>query len=74
MQVSQAVKARLARRPGAFVVPKPWDAGTARILTQLGFEALTTTNAGRFHPGPEPMARAWSRMMKPSPTPGQSWT
>jgi 2-methylisocitrate lyase-like PEP mutase family enzyme len=32
--------------PGAFVIPNPWDAGTARILTRLGFEALTTTSAG----------------------------
>jgi 2-methylisocitrate lyase-like PEP mutase family enzyme len=31
---------------GAFVIPNPWDAGTARILTKLGFEALTTTSAG----------------------------
>jgi 2-methylisocitrate lyase-like PEP mutase family enzyme len=32
--------------PGAFVIPNPWDAGTARILTSIGFEALTTTSAG----------------------------
>lgn len=38
----EALHARL----GAFVVPNPWDAGTARILTSLGFEALTTTSAG----------------------------
>jgi 2-methylisocitrate lyase-like PEP mutase family enzyme len=36
----------LHARPGAFVIPNPWDAGTARILTGLGFEALTTTSAG----------------------------
>jgi 2-methylisocitrate lyase-like PEP mutase family enzyme len=36
----------LHARPGAFVIPNPWDAGTARILTALGFEALTTTSAG----------------------------
>lgn len=36
----------LHRRPGAFVIPNPWDAGTARILTALGFDALTTTSAG----------------------------
>lgn len=29
-----------------FVIPNPWDAGTARILTSLGFKALTTTSAG----------------------------
>lgn len=36
----------LHARPGAFVIPNPWDAGTARILTTLGFSALTTTSAG----------------------------
>lgn len=36
----------LHARPGAFVIPNPWDAGTARILAALGFEALTTTSAG----------------------------
>src|SRR5579871_5123263 len=33
-------------RPGAFIIPNPWDAGSARILTALGFEALATTSAG----------------------------
>jgi 2-methylisocitrate lyase-like PEP mutase family enzyme len=28
------------------VIPNPWDAGTARLLSGLGFEALTTTSAG----------------------------
>ncbi|MGH6876402.1 MAG: isocitrate lyase/PEP mutase family protein [Rhizomicrobium sp.] len=36
----------LHHRPGAFVIPNPWNAGTARILTALGFEALATTSAG----------------------------
>lgn len=36
----------LHARPGAFVIPNPWNAGTARILTSLGFEALATTSAG----------------------------
>ncbi|HEY5425751.1 MAG TPA: isocitrate lyase/phosphoenolpyruvate mutase family protein [Candidatus Tumulicola sp.] len=36
----------LHAREGAFVIPNPWDAGTARILAALGFEALTTTSAG----------------------------
>ena len=36
----------LHRRPGAFVIPNPWDAGTARLLAHLGFEALATTSAG----------------------------
>lgn len=50
MRASQAEKAdrfhALHTRPGAFVIPNPWDAGTARILTRLGFEALTTTSGG----------------------------
>jgi 2-methylisocitrate lyase-like PEP mutase family enzyme len=29
-----------------FVIPNPWNAGTAKILTALGFEALATTSAG----------------------------
>jgi 2-methylisocitrate lyase-like PEP mutase family enzyme len=32
--------------PGAFVIPNPWDAGSARILSGLGFRALATTSAG----------------------------
>lgn len=39
----------LHARPGAFVIPNPWDAGTARILAALGFEALATTSAGLAH-------------------------
>ena len=50
MRPTQAEKGRrfveLHRRPGAFLIPNPWDAGTARILEHLGFEALTTTSAG----------------------------
>ena len=36
----------LHQRPGAFIIPNPWDVGTARILAALGFEALATTSAG----------------------------
>ena len=32
--------------PGAFIIPNPWDAGSARILAGLGFEALATTSSG----------------------------
>jgi 2-methylisocitrate lyase-like PEP mutase family enzyme len=38
--------ARLHEGPAAFFVPNPWDAGTARLLAHLGFEALATTGAG----------------------------
>ncbi|AJY09108.1 isocitrate lyase/phosphoenolpyruvate mutase family protein [Burkholderia dolosa] len=36
----------LHARSGAFVIPNPWDAGTARLLAMAGFEALATTSAG----------------------------
>ena len=47
---SQAEKGRLFRelhqRPGLFLLPNPWDAGTAKLLQSLGFEALATTSLG----------------------------
>ncbi len=36
----------LHERDRAFIIPNPWDAGTARLLEHLGFEALATTSAG----------------------------
>ncbi len=36
----------LHQRDQAFVIPNPWDAGSARLLASLGFEALATTSAG----------------------------
>ncbi|HEX8022607.1 isocitrate lyase/phosphoenolpyruvate mutase family protein [Mucilaginibacter sp.] len=36
----------LHERDGLFIIPNPWDAGSAKILTGLGFEAFTTTSAG----------------------------
>ena len=36
----------LHEREGAFIIPNPWDIGTARLLARLGFEALATTSAG----------------------------
>jgi 2-methylisocitrate lyase-like PEP mutase family enzyme len=41
-----AVFRALHERDGAFIIPNPWDIGTARILAALGFEALATTSAG----------------------------
>ncbi len=47
---TQAEKAHIFRklheREGAFIIPNPWDAGSARILAHLGFEALATTSMG----------------------------
>jgi 2-methylisocitrate lyase-like PEP mutase family enzyme len=36
----------LHHRDHAFIIPNPWDPGTARLLAHLGFEALATTSAG----------------------------
>ena len=36
----------LHERPGAFIIPNPWDAGTAKLLGAMGFEALATTSLG----------------------------
>jgi len=36
----------LHARSGAFIIPNPWDTGTARLLASLGFEALATTSLG----------------------------
>lgn len=48
--VTQAEKGRafraLHQRDGAFVIPNPWDVGTARLLAHMGFEALATTSMG----------------------------
>ena len=48
MTVSQNDKANrfraLHQAPGAFVIPNPWDAGSARILAALGFQALATSS------------------------------
>ncbi|HEX8282422.1 MAG TPA: isocitrate lyase/phosphoenolpyruvate mutase family protein [Pyrinomonadaceae bacterium] len=49
-QKERAEKFRaLHERGGAFVIPNPWDVGSARLLAALGFEALATTSAGFAH-------------------------
>ncbi|MFZ5792792.1 MAG: isocitrate lyase/PEP mutase family protein [Pseudomonadota bacterium] len=45
LEKAHAFKA-LHERPGCFVIPNPWDAGSAKLLAQMGFEALATTSAG----------------------------
>ncbi|MGI9406085.1 MAG: isocitrate lyase/PEP mutase family protein [Hyphomicrobiaceae bacterium] len=39
----------LHEQDGAFVIPNPWDIGSARILEAMGFRALATTSAGMAH-------------------------
>ena len=49
MRPSQAEKAerfRALHEGEAFVIPNPWDAGAARVLEALGFQALATTSSG----------------------------
>ena len=36
----------LHQQDKAFIIPNPWDVGTARLLAHLGFDALATTSAG----------------------------
>ncbi len=47
---TQAEKAQAFRaiheRPGAFIIPNPWEVGTAKLLAGMGFEALATTSSG----------------------------
>lgn len=48
--INRADKAKAFRgmheREGAFIIPNPWDLGSARLLAGLGFEALATTSGG----------------------------
>jgi 2-methylisocitrate lyase-like PEP mutase family enzyme len=45
-QSEKALRFRaLHQKPGVFFIPNPWDVGSARILSQLGFEALATSSA-----------------------------
>ena len=43
---SQRAAFRKLHEAGCFVIPNPWDIGTARYLWKLGFKALATTSAG----------------------------
>src|SRR5439155_21600430 len=45
-QISVTATFRAMHETGCFVLPKPWDIGTAIYLEHLGFEALATTSAG----------------------------
>jgi 2-methylisocitrate lyase-like PEP mutase family enzyme len=65
----------LHRRPETFVIANPWDAGTARILTALGFQgALHHQRRPRLHPWPSATPPEASPAIKLSPTPAPSST
>jgi 2-methylisocitrate lyase-like PEP mutase family enzyme len=42
----RCVRFRALHEAGCFVIPNPWDAGSARLLEQLGFPAVATTSSG----------------------------
>lgn len=48
MRDAAALRAEFHRlhESGCFVIPNPWDLGSARLLAQLGFRALATTSSG----------------------------
>ncbi len=62
---SQSEKAATFRalheRPGAFIIPNPWEAGTAKLLAALRFEALATTSSGLA----QMLGRADSKVSRP---------
>jgi 2-methylisocitrate lyase-like PEP mutase family enzyme len=67
--LTQAEKGRTFRalheRDGAFIIPNPWDLGTARLLAHLGFEALATTSMGySFSAGQRDNTMGRQQMMK----------
>src|ERR1700686_4710106 len=45
-QEKKAAEFRALHAGKAFVIPNPWDAGSARVLASLGFQALATTSSG----------------------------
>ena len=45
-QLEKAERFAALHEGGTFVIPNPWDAGSAKVLTALGFEALATTSSG----------------------------
>ena len=44
-QADKATAFKALHDEGTFVIPNPWDAGSARLLQGLGFKALATTSA-----------------------------
>lgn len=42
----KAKRFQALHREGCFVIPNAWDAGSARLLSELGFTAIATTSAG----------------------------
>ncbi len=67
--LNQSEKGKIFRalhhQNSAFIIPNPWDIGTARLLAHLGFEALATTSAGyAFSVGKQDNTIGRDEMMK----------
>ncbi len=45
-QIEKAERFKTLHQSGCFVIPNPWDVGSAKVLEGLGFQALATTSAG----------------------------
>ena len=45
-QEEKAAAFRTLHEGEAFIIPNPWDAGSAKVLEALGFKALATTSSG----------------------------
>src|ERR1700758_5426686 len=57
-QLQKAETLRVLHHRGrAFIIPNPWDKGSARLLAAAGFEALATTGAGVAFSRGEPNGR-----------------
>src|SRR5947207_12961548 len=63
-QAEKAQAFRALHQRAAFIIPNPWDVGTARLLAHLGFEALATTSMGyAFSAGQRDCTVGRDRMM-----------
>ena len=49
-----------------FVIPNPWDAGSAKVFAALGFEALATTSAKVGNPDFRPGVPDWEARSSPA--------
>ena len=50
MTTDRTAQFRALHDSGTFVMPNPWDVGSARILASLGFPALATTSSATLPP------------------------
>ena len=50
--MSSVAAFRKLHESGCFVIPNPWDVGSARYLVHLGFKAIASTSSGRSQRSP----------------------